>query len=353
MRGPVVALVLVLIAAPVLAQTSASGLPSAPIQFLPPRPARLEYDRPAAFAGCPDERYFHHFVGARLGGIDPFTDNAKPRITVKLSRDKHAFVAELTFYDQVGKDLGGEKITDLLCTRLVDDAGRAVVQWLMLVSGPAPAPAAPASAACPAPPPVTATPAAASSWGVDMTDAAPPLVPPPVTLTPPEPKTALSFRFGAGLWGGLVTYRGAFGFTLDAGVRYGLFSAAIEGRGDPPLGSVLVVTGASVRLARATGALLGCLNYGWWVGCAKGEAGRLFVLGDATSRTPVSAYGAAGVRMGLEFPAIPPWFVVRVAGEVLGPITSATITSRGKDPFQVAAVNAGLGFGALFVLDKR
>src|ERR1700679_1735766 len=66
------ALVLVLGPSPAFAQT-------------PPSPARLQYDRPASLAACPDEAHFRDFVAARLKGVDPFAGNATAPWRVTLS----------------------------------------------------------------------------------------------------------------------------------------------------------------------------------------------------------------------------------------------------------------------------
>jgi hypothetical protein len=177
------------------------------------------------------------------------------------------------------------------------------------------------------------------------------LVPPPVTLTPPERKIGLSFWLGTGGWAGQVTTeRLALGLALDAGVRYGWFSAGIEGRGDPPQGSIPIASGGSANYARITGSLLLCGHYEWFVGCAKGEAGGFLLTGNVPAST--HGYGAAGLRMGLDFPWVPRRVFFRVAGELLAAFDPATITARNQALFQVTKTSTGLGLGLLFALDK-
>jgi hypothetical protein len=148
----------------------------------------------------------------------------------------------------------------------------------------------------------------------------------------------------------VTTDRGAVGLTIDAGVRYSLFSAALEGRVDPPLGGPPIFGGGTANFTRVTGALLLCAHYAWFVGCTKGEGGRLMLLGNVYPST--YRYAAVGVRLGLDFPAAAPRFYIRVAGELLGTINPATVKFQNQGVLQVAGANTGAGFGVLFVMDK-
>ncbi len=168
---------------------------------------------------------------------------------------------------------------------------------------------------------------------------------------PPKPREApLSFRFGAGLWADLVANdRGSLGLTLDAGVRYRFFSVGIEARGNPPLGATLTPNAGSLNYARVTGALLVCGHFEWVIGCAKGEAGRLLFPGAVPSE-PALGYGAAGVRLGMEYPVVPQRFLLRMMADVGGTINPATIARQNVSIFQVAGWSAGFGVGALFAV---
>ena len=179
----------------------------------------------------------------------------------------------------------------------------------------------------------------------------PPLRAPEPTEKPREAAPVV-FRLGAGVWADRISAdRGSAGLTLDAGVRYGFFSVAGEAKLDPALGSTLVPDGGSVSFARATGAFLACAHYGWFAGCAKGEAGRILFPNSVPSQ-PARTYGAVGVRLGLEFPVVP-WFSVRVASELLPTINPAAIVYRKQSELQVAGWDAGIGIGALFTVGKR
>jgi hypothetical protein len=184
---------------------------------------------------------------------------------------------------------------------------------------------------------------------------------PPAPLRAPEPdppkppERPFAVRFGAGAWADYISNSGgSLGLTLDAGVRWGAFSVAGEGRWDPALGATsysYIQSAGSVRFARATGALMLCAHHDILVGCLAGRAGRILFPGSSPA-LPTLSYAAAGVRVGLEFP-VAPWFLVRLDGELLPTIDPATAMISNEAVFQVARLNAGLGLGGLFDLGKH
>jgi hypothetical protein len=110
-----------------------------------------------------------------------------------------------------------------------------------------------------------------------------------------------------------------------------------------------------VNYARAAGALLVCTHYLWLVACAKTEAARLFALGNVTDAPRI--YGAAGMRLALDYPVPVPsqriHVYLRVSGEVLAPINPPTImTKNGKTiVFQVPQDNESVGLGGVVSFD--
>ncbi len=339
---------------------------------LPPNPARLRYDRPKAFPSCPDEHYFRTFVAARLGGIDPFTDEAPHRIEVTLSRSARGFTAVLTMYDGAGKRMGGDELTDLNCLRLAEDAGRTVVTWLIPIVGPpgtAPPSPTPAPSSPPPTPPAPAPPAPAPPETLQAERATPPepgapsatpmapeaapeATPAPLPMrAPPEPKTGVAVRVGAGVLGERVaTEQGSLGLTIDVGARYRWGSVALEAHANPPLGTTLV-PGGSLSFTRITGALLTCAHFEWLVGCVKAEAGGIgFPV--APGPAPVKGYGAIGVRVGLDLPIAPPHLALRVAVEVLPTIDASFLAIHGQNVFQIAGTTLGLALGFVYELPR-
>jgi hypothetical protein len=106
----------------------------------------------------------------------------------------------------------------------------------------------------------------------------------------------------------------------------------------------------SVSFARVSGALLLCAHFWWFVGCGVGDAGA-FLFPNHVRLLPVrDFYGAAGARVGLEFPVVPSRFFVRAAVDLRAPINPANNTVQGASIFQAAGPGVGLGLGALVEL---
>ena len=165
--------------------------------------------------------------------------------------------------------------------------------------------------------------------------------------TPPDAKPGLGFRIGAAAWADrFAVDGGTLGITVDAGVRYGWFSAALEVHVDPPLGPV-EGPGVSLNGVRVTGALLPCLHYGYLAACGKAEAGRILFPGYP-ARGAARAYDAVGLRLNLELPTGAPWLFVRLGGEVLFAIDPASVVQGGKTRYQTVGTGGGLGLGFLY-----
>jgi hypothetical protein len=171
-----------------------------------------------------------------------------------------------------------------------------------------------------------------------------------------QPDQPLAFRIGAAVWGdGFAEHRISLGFTLDAGIRYRWFSAAIEARGDPPIGVTWDPNAAN--LGRFTGALLVCGHPAapaeWVVLCLKGEAGAALFPTPLPDGTTQKLYSAGGLRFGLEIPVAPPQLLLRVLGDLQAPFVGLAPVGNDKGTvFEFAKFNGGLGVGLVYVIDK-
>ncbi len=322
--------------------------------------ADLVYELGPGAGVCPDEERFRLEMLASTGG-DAFAPDPERisvgKVHVTVTRSPAGFIAGYAWTGSEdvlqptarfkGRGTTRRDCLDVLAGVVASLSSAFAVLEIRYGEKLAPRPTVPArQVECAKPP------AGAPAPCEDLTEVAVRLQPPPSEPTPPEPKKALSFRLGTAAWTGQVTTdRGVFGITLDAGVRYGWFSAAVEGRWDPPLGLKSIDQGSTLDYTRITGALLPCAHFQWLVGCAKGEWGRILFNGTASPRSPRS-YGAVGVRLGLEFPVAPPRFALTVAGEVLQNIDPASVTRPNHSIFQVASTNGGLGLGVLVALEK-
>lgn len=236
--------------------------------------ARLEYSVAPGIDGCPDERWVHASVGARLGR-DPFVDDAPTRVVVNISRGAPpALVAlvEVTRPDgRVGKRTLDSPTGD--CLELASAVELAVSLALDPASKRAPV------VEPPPPPPVKEVVV---------------VQPPPVV----EPKAVTPF----GRAGLLMTAGGLPGFTggvlVGGGVLLRHFSVALEGRAHLP---TRVLTNDSTTTSfQALASLVPCLELGRVSGCLVGSVGP-FQFDDGSQRqTSVMAQGGARVQVGFE-----------------------------------------------------
>lgn len=238
--------------------------------------ARLEYSVAPGIDGCPDERWVHASVGARLGR-DPFVDDAPTRVVVNISRGAPpALVAlvEVTRPDgRVGKRTLDSPTGD--CLELASAVELAVSLALDPASKRAPVVEAPP------PPPVKE---------VVVQPPPPPVSPPPPSVTP----------FGrAGLLmtaGALPGFSG--GVLVGGGVLLRHFSIALEGRAHLP--TRVLTSDSTTTTFLALASLVPCLELGRVSGCLVGSVGP-FQFDDGSQRqTSVMAQGGARVQVGFE-----------------------------------------------------
>jgi hypothetical protein len=302
----------------------------------------LTYTHPK---GCPSDAALRNAIANEIG-YDPVTPGASHRVEVMITREGGRFVARWEDHDG---DISWvhPPMPDANCRGLLRPLAMSIATRIDPFTPPVPsAPACPPAAPAPACPPAPPAP----------NDEVWPLPPPlevPKPAKPPPEKAPLSFRIGSGVWVDHISDdQASLGLTLDASVRYYWGSVGIELRGDPPLGTSTSLSGARVGFARVTGALLACGHMDPLVACLKGQVGEVLFPGTIPSE-PAQLYAAAGIRLGLQFPVTPSQFILRVDGELLPTIGAAPLTVHGQTVFQVAGVNAGLGLGASFALDKR
>jgi hypothetical protein len=315
----------------------------------PPDPIRLDY---TSAPGCDDAATFRNEMASRFDGHDVFTADAPDLLVIVLHKRGPAFfTAEISYYDAAGKQTGHQAPTAHSCTALFGMVATIVTVDLTPILRPTKPKSPPPPEEKPAASPPACPPASPASD--DALWPLPPSLEVPRPTKPPPEKAPLSFRVGSGVWVDWISSdRGSLGLTLDASVRYLWGSVGVELRGDPAIGTTVIPSGGSVSFARVTGALLLCGHYEVFVGCVKGQVGGILFPG-ALPPQPAQLYAAAGVRLGLEFPVAPSRFILRVDGELLPTIDPASIQNAKQTVFQVVGLNAGLGLGALFALDKQ
>ncbi|MBM4779256.1 MAG: hypothetical protein GQE15_16235 [Archangiaceae bacterium] len=238
--------------------------------------ARLEYSVAPGIDGCPDERWVHASVGARLGR-DPFVDEAPTRVVVNISRGAPpALVAlvEVTRPDgRVGKRTLDSPTGD--CLELASAVELAVSLALDPASKRPPVVEAP-----PAPPPVKEV----------VVVQAPPVVAPPPAITPFGRVGALMTA------GGLPGFSG--GLLIGGGVLLRHFSIGLEGRAHLP--TRVLTSDSTTTTFLALASLVPCLELGRFSGCLVGSVGPFQFDDGAQRQTSVMAQGGARVQVGFE-----------------------------------------------------
>jgi hypothetical protein len=111
-----------------------------------------------------------------------------------------------------------------------------------------------------------------------------------------------------------------------------------------------------VSFARVSGAILVCGHVGWFVGCGVVDAGAYLFPNHIQALPPAAFYGAAGARVGIEAPILPPRLFLRTLFDLRAPIRPVSYTlgmnnmTTFQTIFQSAAPGLGLGLGLLLEL---
>jgi hypothetical protein len=298
-----------------------------------PDPVRLDYDHGAGGASCPAESFFRDVVAAHLGGHDPFTPEAPRRVTLTIRREGRAFAAVAVLYGADGKRLGARELADRDCTSLVDTMGTVVTGWLRPLVLPEPAAPSASPRSRDAGPifrePDVATPA-----------------PTPPAITPPAARPRLVVEAGPLVSFGTLPAP-AFGLAAGVGVRWPMFSLALEVRADLPASTELGGR-TRVRETLIVGSAAPCFHAGWFVGCGLVAGGALVGEWTGTSGArQASPYVAAGARLGVEVP-ITPRFALRGSGDVLVPVSRRPVAVEKFDGWTPPP--AGFALGARLVI---
>jgi hypothetical protein len=306
---------------------------------------RLDY---AGAAGCAEPELFRDAARLHVFLWDPFAPVSPWPLTVRVTRNGGGYAGRGSLVTPDGEVFwsaaapGPMRCVDVLI-KLASSLAAAV---LPLPTPPKPAPP-PEQKTCPECPPAPPAPECTPE------PLPPPLEVPGPTKPPPE-KPPFAFRVGAAAGADFfATDGGALGLSADFGVRYREFSAAIDAHGDPPLGSHLVTNVGSVSEARVMGALLLCGHYGHFIGCGQAAGGAVLFPGHVPLLPASTRYGAAGIRLGLEF-ELAPRFFLRVGLDVLLPFwrTNFPGLQPGGSVFEIISPNIGLGLGGLWELGK-
>lgn len=281
--------------------------------------ARLDYRVQSGVQGCPDERWVHAAVSARLGR-DPFTDAAATHVEVDISSSTPpALEAQLVVTRESGR-VGRRRLDSPSgdCMELASAVELAISLALDPdLRGEQPAPQPPPKQEAPvvtAPPPVVAPPA-----------------PPPV-----------SFHAHAALLG---TAGAAPGFTggvlLGGGLSFSRFRVSLEARAHLPTG--VVVEDRRVGTFLFLGSVVPCVELGLFQGCLVGSLGALQF--EQAPLRATSLMAQAGARVALRFRpvaslVISPW----VEGAAV--LTRTTLSLEGAQLWVTwpVAISAGLTF---------
>lgn len=313
---------------------------------------RLRYARAAGAEACPDEAFFRDVVvGVHVRHGDPFAADAPRLLTVLVSRRGGGYES----FGELRDDATGAVLFTKgypptpRCVDALGDLARGIAIAIERpeVRGRADAcPAAPLSSSMgPSAPPPACYESRFAVWPAE----GPSPKPPP---DPPRERGPIAVRLGFAVWPEIVASGwGSLGLTADAGVRYSNLSASVEMHGDPPLGSVAYTGVGPVSFARLSGALLLCAHWEWFVGCGVADVGR-FIFPHHVNGLPASAvYAAAGARVGLDFPVLPPRLFLRTAVDLRAPLHQMTYPPNvEKTVFGTAGLGFGLGLGLVVEL---
>lgn len=291
----------------------------------------LDYQRPDG-DDCPDEASLRKLVAARLG-VDPFVTGAASRVTVKIFSGK-PLRAEVAV-ESDGAAPRRKVLTGADCVELAQSVAVTVALVVdpLVSRAPEPLPA-PERAAEAAPAP------------------APPAAPPPEAVKPAEP-AAPALRWGAGLGasvnGGLST--GAQPVLRAEGRAYaGRWSVGLEGRFAIPVTGALQ-SGAGLTTSALLAAVVPCLHFAWFAGCADVTLGGLRLEGSALSSAQAATvfHASAGLRLLFSVPVTERLFISALAeGQVPFTRTSAVVGTT--KVWTLPPVGGGLGLTVSFVL---
>jgi hypothetical protein len=197
---------------------------------MPIRPVALEYEKTDGAQSCPDQAALEQAVTIRLGQ-NPFSVQAPKKLRLRLARVGHQLQAVLTSFTAEGTEAGNRVLSSssLNCSELA-----AALEFALVLA-------------------IDPSGRSKSSQTIIIREQS--NTPPPQPIETPSAPTSI------GLSAGLVTSTGiatavAFGPTLGAQLKVGVFSAELQGRSD-------------FALARASsrGSYTSVAFSGWGSGC--------------------------------------------------------------------------------------
>jgi hypothetical protein len=320
--------------------------------------ARLAFVRGSGAEGCPDEEALRGAVARRLG-YDPFRADAPRSLEASVRVVGSALHGVVRLRDATGVALGTRYLSEAVdgCAELVAAMALAIsiaIDPKVLVSSAPPSPPPPVTAPPPGrAPPAPASPAPdlpvrAAGWtgAPDLTAPPLPVLLPPAPLPPAQETGSLVGWVGLG---GLVAGGAApgvsGGVTLDVGLRWRSFTAAVEGRVDPPV-STGAQGGGSVSAALYTVGVVPCFVIRFAAFCAVGSAGVLHGAGSgvANAKTATTPFGELGPRVGLAF-TIGARFEVEAHGDLAFPVTRTTLYLDGRGVWNTPTAGGSGGAG--------
>ncbi|WP_394825191.1 hypothetical protein [Pendulispora albinea] len=339
--------------------------------------ARLVYQAPDAPV-CPDESSFRNLVAARLG-YDPFRPDGRHAVTVKLQKERgriraRAEVRRAGPAQGSGREPGGapqaagaRELAGEACEPLAAALATTVAMALDPVRG-----ASGETSLPPLPNPKAETPPAGPT--VVFIEQAPGSQPPQENPAPREsapPRESSSARaapppreahaapgervaFVASV-GPVASFALApaptFGGAMDIGFRYGAFSLSAEGRVEWTPSTATVDSGDRVEATVYSGALLPCVHFGGWLGCAVGRIGAFQGRAPDVVRPSLgtSTFGAVGLRGGYAL-SITKIVAIRAAIEGALPLVRTTLKIDGTGVWTAPPGTAGVDLALVVTL---
>lgn len=284
--------------------------------------ASLRYTRGAGAERCPNAETLRSAVAARLGR-DPWDQAAACTIIVAIAREGAGLRARVELRAGNGRVTGLREMTSVGqdCIELAAAVQLAISLAIDPLSFTRPAKAASLGASAQTIP-------GAAADRVEARRAEKP-APPAVAKTPAEQDPGLRVEISLGGLAALGSAPSvAGGFALQGRLRWGKWSAALEGRIDLPAYQEIPGGEVSSSLLMAGG--LGCLHVRSFFGCGLAYVGALRAAGHDVPlpRRTTLLYAAAGARLGFEIPLYSV-LSLRLSGDLLATLTRITLRESG------------------------
>jgi hypothetical protein len=256
------------------------------------------YSRSEDAGSCPGEEALRHAVASRVG-YDPFFVYANRTIVASVTRGRRGFQATVDLIDERGISHGARELhTEGDCADLLDAVALAIAIAIDPKSLSRPPSEESTVVPVPSPP---AQPEAEPPPALPASEPVP-VVPPRPSFPPERPPATTELSVGATAAAGYAP-KPAVGSTLSIGLRWHVFSLALEGRIDAP-SSAAAWGGGSVSSWLLLGALSPCVHFERFFGCALLQGGSAQVAGNGVRNEGAESvpWWAAGGRVGVYLP---------------------------------------------------